>query len=104
MRDQKSYDDSEKSSDRGINDEDTNHGTNEDEVDHKAPGTDNSNDQGTGQERTPEEDKGEECCLLVQYNLKGDKLFEEMFDDYADYMTEVTLGNKICLALSYRWV
>ena len=106
LRDQKTNDDEEKSSVPGIKDEETNQGTSEEEVNPTAEGIDNSNEAITEQENDSdeEEDSYEEAIVLIQYNLNGDKLFEKMLDELPNGMTNVALGNRMCLALSYGWV
>ena len=106
LQDQKTNDDEEKSSDQGFKDEEANQGTSEEEVNPKAQGIDNSNDPRSGQEGNSDEkdDNCEEFMVLVQYDLNGDKVFEKVLDQFPHSMTNVTLGKRMCLALSYRWV
>ena len=79
----------ENSSKPGINDEKVYQGTYEERLD--------SNDH-------DKEDNWEERDVLIQYNYNGDKLSEITLDEYPDGMAIVTLGDRLCLALSYRWV
>ena len=87
-RDGGTNDAKEKSIEHGI-DEEVNQGTQEEKL--------NSNDHGKG-------NNYEERNVLIQYNYSGNKLSEITLDECPDSMAVVTLGDRTCLALSYRWV
>ena len=59
-----------------------------------------SNEQGNNDDEVKQKTGGE----LIQYSYSGNKLLESTLDECPDSITIVSLVDRICLALSYRWV